>query len=423
MRRLLQTALAASLLPIGAARAGAQGGVGVRRGPPPSEEQRVALAIERALRKHGPDVHRCFEKSLADRLDVAGKVDLEVDVGPAGQVTKATLVGQGADVPPALATCVQSSAMLWSIEGVEAGASVVLPFAFEGQMSQFVVKAADVPDRGPPAPKSGPQKGEAPFTVKVLADPVNVRAPQAALTLLTIGSASRVAMHRHPRSAKVLYLMKGHARILGPAGVAPLKLEEGTALFLPPGYPHVIENMGRQGTAVFLQIFTPPGPERVYRDPKDPAGRGDFEVIRDPAQAKAPAGPGPTLIEVDKSPALKLPGGKGTARILLDEKATGSTALAVSLLEFAAGAEVARHAHAGASELLYVVSGGGDLTVGSDKMPFGPETALYIPADQPHMAKIGAEPTVAVQIYAPGGPEQRFRGATPPAAVPSTPSK
>src|SRR3712207_9104053 len=67
------------------------------------------------------------------------------------------------------------------------------------------------------------------------------------------------------RSAKALYVVKGHARLLGPQGTAPQKLEAGTAVFVPAGYPHVIENMGRQASAVFLQAFAPPGPERVYR--------------------------------------------------------------------------------------------------------------------------------------------------------------
>ena len=99
----------------------------------------------------------------------------------------------------------------------------------------------------------------APFTVKILADAVNTRAQQMSVTLLTVGPASRVAMQRHPRAAKALYLLKGHARLLGPPGTEPEKIDEGTAVFLPPGYPHVIENMGRQNNAVFLQAFAPAG--------------------------------------------------------------------------------------------------------------------------------------------------------------------
>jgi quercetin dioxygenase-like cupin family protein len=224
-------------------------------------------------------------------------------------------------------------------------------------------------------------------------------------------------MHRHPRSAKILYLMKGRARVLGPPGDKPLKLMPGTAVFLPVGYPHVIENMGRQAEAGFLQIFSPPGPERVYRDPRNKAARLDFEVIRATGKLRPPPGPKPVMATLEHTSALKLPGGKGVARILLEEKTTGSQAMAMSVLELDPGAEIPRHAHTGASELLYIMSGSGKVTVGGETVAFNPNSAVYFPADQPHSAKMNSGgPIMAVQIYAPAGPEQRFRGALPPAA-------
>ena len=253
-----------------------------------------------------------------------------------------------------------------------------------------VIKADDIPDRGPAAPKVRPgrRRRQPPFTVKVMADPVSVQSPQASLTRLIIGPASRVAMHRHPRSAKVLYLIKGRARVLGPPGTKAMKMMPGSAVFLPPGYPHIIENMGRQAQAIFLQLFSPPGPERVYRDPKDRAARVDFEVIRDPARLKAPPGPKPVMVTSEKAASLKIAGGKGVARILLEEKTTGSSAMALSVIELDGGAEIARHAHTSATELLYVISGGGKVTVAGETMSFGSDTAIYIPSDQPHGIKM-----------------------------------
>ena len=390
----------------------------------PSEGQRAAMAIERTLQRHGPEVHRCFEKALADRLDVSGKVEIEVEVGEGGKVTSARTLSQDPDAR-VLSPCLLASAGGWQVDGIEAGAALVLPFEFAGQMNQFVVKSGDVPEHGPGASKikkqeeGGKPVNPPPFTTKVLADPVNVRSQQIALTLLTVGPASRVAMHRHPHSAKALYLLKGHARLLGPPGTDPEKIDEGTAVFFPAGYPHVIENMGRQNSAIFLQVFVPPGPEKVYRDPKDPQGRAAFEVIRDPAHAKAPTGSGQVVVKsmADVKP---LPGfgGKAQVRILLEPQDTGVPALALDVVEFSPGFEVPRHQHAGSEEVLYVVAGGGTLTVGSESYPFAAEDAIAIPADQPHGAKFAAgDKTIAVQIYAPAGPEQRFRavGAAKPA--------
>ena len=408
-------------------------------GPAPAranEEQKAAQVIERALQKHGADVHRCFERSLADRLDTAGKVEIEVEVGPAGRVTAAKLLPRGQSAPSVLSACVQKAATGWTVEGIEPGAKVVLPFSFQPQMSQFVVRAEDVSERvlgsaSPGKAKPGPKR-DAPFTVKVLADETNMRVQGISLTQLNIGPASRVAMHRHPRSAKVLYLLKGHARLLGPAGVAPVKLDEGAVAFVPAGYPHVIENMGRQSTAVFLQAFVPPGPERVYRDSTDARGRADFEVIRDSATAKLPdEGNGHVVVvTATEAAAVPTPGGKGTIKVLLDPKATGSEAVTVNLLEFPLGTEVPRHDHGRSIEILYTVVGEGKLSVGREEYPFGTDSVLYLPAGQPHAIKFITEKAdktekppekiVAVQFLTSG----RAAGAvrTPSPAAPTKPA-
>ncbi len=386
-----------------------------KQGPPPTEEQLVAVAIERTLQKHGPEVHRCFERALADRLDVAGKVEVEVEVAAGGKVANSKIVSRAEDVSPQLSACVLDSASRWVVEGVEVGASLVLPFGFQGQINQFIIKTADVPERGPPAAKGrGGVKIQPPFMVKILADEANVRAQRASLTLLTVGPASRVAMHRHPRSAKLLYVLRGHARLLGPPGVAPERLDEGTAMFLPAGYPHAIENMGRQADAVFLQAFNPPGPERVYRDPTDSAARADFEVIRDPTKVRAPASDAPgsrpvvgTLAKVKVQAFL---GGKASGRVVMDQSVTGSTAFGLRVVEFAAGAQIPGDSHRGSEQFLYVLSGGGTLTVGSESMPFGADQTIHIPLNQPYAVSFGtagsADPTVVIDMHVPTGPEQ-----------------
>jgi mannose-6-phosphate isomerase-like protein (cupin superfamily) len=388
---------------------------------PTDEAHQVAQAIEKTLQRHGGDVHRCFAKSLADRLDVAGKVEVEVEVGAAGKVTGARIVSRGA--PAELSSCVQKAASAWTVDGIEPGAKVVLPFAFQAQTNQFVIKAGDVSERqlgGPAVGKAKPgPKRAAPFTAKVLADETNVRATPISLTQLTVGPASRVAMHRHPHSAKLLYLVRGHARLLGPVGTSPVKLDEGAAAFVPAGYPHVIENMGRQSTAVFLQAFVPPGPERVYRDPTDARGRAEFEVIRDPGTAKAsPESEGQVVVvnaaDVAGTPIL---GGKGSAKTLLAPATTRSPAFEVQLLELSNGAEMPR-AIRDSAELFFIIDGAGNLTVGSEVMPFESDSLLFVPAGQPRSVKFTTpekvEKDLVLQIVAPA-PSQKSKatGRTP----------
>jgi quercetin dioxygenase-like cupin family protein len=386
-----------------------------------TEEARVADILQSALVKHGGEVNRCFEKALADTLDVAGKIELAVDVGAGGRVTKAEPASDGVKSPVLLA-CLCESAATWTLAGIDPGSTVIVPLAFEGQAAQFSVKVKDAPDRGfpPPSGKKGAPAAAPLFSVKLLVDEATMHAQKAALTQLTIAPANRIAMHKHP-GAEVLYVLKGHARILGPAGVAPEKLDEGMAVLIPGGMPHAIENMGRTSSAVLLDVFAPMGPERVYRDPKDEAGRAAFEVIRGPAPS-APAGAKVTVGTVGET--LPVFGGKGKIKPLLDPAKTGNKALYVGILEAEPGAEVPRNSHPGSAEILYVLSGGGEVTIGSEKIKFGPEEALHIPDGQPHAARFtGPDKTVMLQVFAPAGPEERYRAPQPGGAKTKTKTK
>lgn len=383
-----------------------------------TEEARVAQILQSTLSSHGGEVHRCFERALADTLEVAGRIELAVDIGEGGRVTKA-IPALDEVKSPVLLACLTETAVTWTMAGIDPGSTVIVPLAFEGQAAQFSIKVKDAPDHGPAA-APGKKKGTAPgagppFAVKLLVDEATMRAQKAALTQLTIAPASRIAMHRHP-GAEVLYVLKGRARVLGPAGVAAEKLEEGMAIYIPPNMPHVIENMGRQAPAVLLNVFAPMGPERVFRDPKDPAGRAAFEVLRE-ANPKAPAGAKFVVAKTSEAEALPMPAGAGKAkgkvmaRPLLEPSQTGNRALYVGVLEAEPGAEVPRNSHPGSAEILFVVSGAGELTVGSEKIPFAADEALHIPEGQPHAGKFsGGDKTVMLQIFAPAGPEERYRG-------------
>jgi quercetin dioxygenase-like cupin family protein len=414
-----------------------------------TEEQRMSRVLQAVLVAHGGEVNRCFEKALADTLDVSGKIELSVAVGAGGHVTK-TAPALDEVKSPVLLACLQDAALTWSLVGVDPGSTVIVPLSFEGQAAQFTIKVADAPEHGPGAkgaaakaaadakakaktnvkPLPGPPPSSStppPFSVKLLVDEATMRARQVSLSLLTVAPASRIAMHKHPVQ-EILYVLKGHARILSQPGTPPERLDEGMAIFIPLGAPHVIENMGRQTPVVLLDFFTPMGPERVYRDPNDPVGRSGFEVIRgtgDPGgPASGMAAPIPFgIATASKVAPIALPGGKARVRMLLGPENTGRTSAYLGVLEADPGAEVPRHEHAGSAEILYVVSGGGELTVGSEKIPFGPDEAIHLPENQPHAAKFtGPDKTIMIQLYAPAGPEQRFKNAAGAAPAPARPS-
>jgi quercetin dioxygenase-like cupin family protein len=409
-RRLWLTALAAAATGWGAAPARANARL-------ETEEQRVSRILHSTLVAHGPEVNRCFEKALADSMEIGGKVELAVDVGQDGKVTKtAPAVDEAGS--RVLVACLQTTAATWSFVGIDPGSTVIVPIDFEAQTAQFTIKAADAPDHGPAAPKAkgraqGSPSAVPPFSVKLLVDEKTMRARQASLSLLSVAPASRIAMHKHP-VAEILYVLKGHARILSQPGTPPERLDEGMAIFIPIGAPHVIENMGRQSPALLLDYFVPMGPERVYRDPTDPQGRAGFEVIHGTGDPGGPASgvAAPikwTVVTASKVEPITIANGKARVRKLLTPDNTGSTAAYLGMLEADPGCEIPRHTHTSA-EIMYVVSGGGVLTLGNAAtFPFGPDTAIHVPENTAHLASFNTpDKTIMIQLYAPAGPEQRF---------------
>ncbi|MBL8918215.1 MAG: cupin domain-containing protein [Myxococcaceae bacterium] len=112
-------------------------------------------------------------------------------------------------------------------------------------------------------------------------------------------------------------------------------------------------------------------------------------------------------------------GDKGFATLFWNAQ-NGSPNVSVGQLELKAGATVAEHDHGAAAEYLVVKQGVCELTTGGQTVVVKAGDAVFLPAGQKHSAKIPAdakEPFVAVQLYAPAGPEQRFVKPPPDAGV------
>ena len=109
------------------------------------------------------------------------------------------------------------------------------------------------------------------------------------------------------------------------------------------------------------------------------------------------------------------PAAASTVQVLLHPDNSGNSAAALSLLEMAPGMKVPRHRHA-AAELLLIIAGQGRMRAG--RVAAG--DAIYIAAGAPHeLENTGSGPLVAVQLYAPAGPERRFLGQVDPGTQPA----
>ena len=103
------------------------------------------------------------------------------------------------------------------------------------------------------------------------------------------------------------------------------------------------------------------------------------------------------------------------AQVLLHADNTGNDAGALTLLEMAPGMAVPLHRHPSSIEVIYLLSGRAVMTdITGKERPVGPGDAAYMGRGTPHGFKnTGSQPVVAVQLYAAGGPEQRFLGKPP----------
>jgi mannose-6-phosphate isomerase-like protein (cupin superfamily) len=115
----------------------------------------------------------------------------------------------------------------------------------------------------------------------------------------------------------------------------------------------------------------------------------------------------PVVVRKDAAKSYPIAGGQGSATIYLDGL---NEPLAIDQITARAGTKVPAHQHAGSDELLYIVSGKGMTTIGGKPVFSAAGTILRIPAGVEHSLSVD-EPLVALQVYAPGGPEQRFKNS------------
>ncbi len=74
------------------------------------------------------------------------------------------------------------------------------------------------------------------------------------------------------------------------------------------------------------------------------------------------------------------------------------------------GAKIPVHDHPHSDELLLIEEGTGQMTLGDKSLTVSAGQAIRIPMGTKHsFTQTGDKPLRAVQVYAPAGPEQRFK--------------
>lgn len=115
----------------------------------------------------------------------------------------------------------------------------------------------------------------------------------------------------------------------------------------------------------------------------------------------------PVTVHAPDLPTYSLQDGKLRVQILLDAESGSSAAL--SILKAEAGASAPPHDHGQAEEMVYLLEGTVKMTLGEREFEAGPRTAFRVPGHADHQMEVAEGPMIAVQMYLPGGPEQRFK--------------
>ena len=325
----------------------------------PGSDEQVA-AIEKAMNDLAPAAHQCWAAAAVDDYQLEGSVKLLVDIREDGKAT--ANVQEDTTRDDVLKKCLRIVAEGYRWPKPARGSAVLLPFQFSAPQGQNLIDRDLVPEHA---------KG-----ARVLLDARNTGNPAASVfelvTPVTDGLLAPTASER--------------AEIW-------IDLATFEATYLPPKAPRTPEGEKR-----FLIVAVPGGREDATRRagvlPASPAQKGKGAVI----------------VPLSKTTELKRPG-LGTVRILIEPVAktgTEGAPMAASLLDIDAGAAVPEHTHDGSTEILYVVSGGGTMTVDGVELAVTPTSVIQVPPGVKHAFTASAA-TRAIQFYTPAGPEQRFK--------------
>lgn len=208
--------------------------------------------------------------------------------------------------------------------------------------------------------------------------------------------------------AAVAIPRRANTDLLGVALVGTVSLER-------PGAPQVAPAHAGPWTA-----FLVPDGDAILRA----AGDAPAAAILVTASGSSPAGERPRDVQLrDLVTAQDLSWAQGSVHARIAFEAPLSPRASLGVLIASDNAPVAEHAHEGAWELLAAVSAAGRLHVPAQTVPGVAQpleardrtvtagSIAYVPAGVRHAwIPDGTHPLIAVQVYSPAGPEQRFRG-------------
>ncbi|HET9988486.1 MAG TPA: cupin domain-containing protein [Kofleriaceae bacterium] len=335
-------------------------------GAPISDDEKLA-AIQKAMNELAPASQECWAAVAAIRFDIDGELTAQIDIGPPARVAFVHDTTKSVK----LAACMQHVLEAYAWPPPLRGQTIRLPFAYRAPQGQSVIDRRLVPFAG-----------QGNVSVAVLLDDNNTGNAQVSMFELAIASGGTTGLRTAPRAE--LWWLRDPAE-LSSVALKPVKLAAGSLFYVPAGGAREVKAVAGDVHAVI--VVAPGGAEGA---------------------ARAGALPTPELSHWTSAPVvprvLTPVAAKGHQIFLEDKSAPFSAALAT----IPNGTVIAEHVHAHESEMLYFMAGSGSLTIAGQTLPVTDTSVVQLPPNTKH-AFTATGDVRALQIYAPGGPEQRFK--------------
>lgn len=340
--------------------------------PSPAVQEARLAAIQKAMNDLRPASQQCWAAAATDRFDIEGELTLQIDVAAGG--AQARLIRDTARNTK-LSTCVVAllSAYRWAPPLV--GQAIQLPFKFAAPDGQNTIDRALV--------AWGKQGGVA---VRVLLDENNTGNEAASMFEVAIAAGATTGARWAGRAELWYFLGAGEVSSIvgGTRAVAA-----GDMMFVPKNGAREVRATAGELRAMIAVV---PGG-------REGAARGGALPNRELTGVKDTPPP-PVLLPASAAKTF------GPATIFTDGLVDHT--VAASILQLPAGGQVPVHAHGDETELLYVLAGSGTLTVNGVALPVTATSVVQVPRGAKHAFTASAD-FRAVQLYTPGGPEQRFK--------------
>ncbi len=345
--------------------------------PAPAWARTLDDLVGQTILKNYEALHGCFRKALAVSRNKGGTLFLRATLGTEDSVSKVKVERDGLGYRPAV-DCILTWVQGWTFEGASslglaAGSEVAFPLTFRAAPNQFHIRAEDLEY----------VRVEQAAEAKVLLQKENVGAIRASMALLSVHG--KFELGSKPYVSQGIYVLSGQGWRY--QGQRKIRLSAKTAIYLAAGC-----KMAISGKINLLQVFVPAGEETKYLAGKAPVGMKRCH---------------PVVVNAQKRRPLLFKGKKLKVTPLFSSKDIKHAPFYMGLIEIAAGVKLPKHAHQTSAELVFLLDGEGETSCDGEKQVLAKDQAAYFADGKGHDLKV-SERIVALQFFAPAGPEKKY---------------